>query len=244
MEQSTQDVANTEPAPAVEKTESVPEIAPEAPAETKTETTEEIPPPPPEPEPAPVVSEPPAPEPLPTPPVKEEPKPIVPPPEPKPEVAKPAAEVKVEQPRPQSQSTSHIVIPANPYHDRTVILVKKYRKKAGIDQYLVIFDGDKNETGHWVNASHLNCPQMIEEFKQNQKKTKAELAEAKNKPPVTRTIKEIIGIVPGDQISFLVRFKDSHTDELIPRSTMHKHYAKTLLRFYEEHIEIRESAKK
>mgnify|MGYP002474567309 CR=1 FL=1 len=126
--------------------------------------------------------------------------------------------------------------------------IKKDRHKKGIHQMLVVYEEDKNDNGHWVAVSELNCPDLVSQFldqKKDQKDKNDPNEAGKQGNPQKKTnnnlraIKEIRGMIASPKYKFIyvVEFSDSPTDEYISWADMRKHYSKQLLKFYESHIE-------
>lgn len=113
--------------------------------------------------------------------------------------------------------------------------ILKDRRKLGEEQLLVVYSHEKGEKGHWVPQASLDCQELIDEYFAKKAKDKSE----GSKKSQARQIVEICGIIPKDGkiFSFEVLFKDTGKKEIVPVSTMHKHYTKQLLSFYESHIE-------
>ena len=103
-------------------------------------------------------------------------------------------------------------------------------KKAGEDLFRVVFEGDTNAEGRWVPGSEVP-PDVLAKF--NQK-----VAEQEDSAKKGRKIKQIRGIIPqGDDMLFVVRFRESTKDEAVPRKVMHELYIADLLKFYEANME-------
>ena len=127
---------------------------------------------------------------------------------------------------------------STPIMKREVRMIKKDRKKKNIEQMLVVYFGDKNDNGHWVDVSNLTCTKLIEEYRENKKKNQ-ENSKNEIKKSGNRTIKEIKGMIPSDEHKYIyvVHFNDSNDDEYITWKDMHNYYSKYLLKFYEAHID-------
>ena len=121
---------------------------------------------------------------------------------------------------------------APPANDRQIKTIKREQKKEGVVSFLVVFEGDANEKGQWVPETQLPAD-AVKSFRE-QKKAKKTTSSDSN----TRKIKEIKGIIPkGDELYFVVRFREATKDEAIPKAVMHSTYTKDLLKFYESHME-------
>lgn len=115
--------------------------------------------------------------------------------------------------------------------------IKREQKKDGVNSFLVVFDGDANDKGRWVEEAYLPSD-AVNAFRE-QKKSKGKAATPKTaESSKARKIKEIKGMIPsGDDIFFVVRFRDGTKDEAVCKATMHSTYVKDLLKFYESNIE-------
>lgn len=115
---------------------------------------------------------------------------------------------------------------------KSIKTIKREQKKDGVDSFLVVFEGDANDKGQWVPEAQLPA-EAVKTFREQKKSKKSSSGDSK-----VRKIKEIKGIIPkGDEMFFVVRFRDATKDEAIPKATMHSTYVKDLLKFYESNIE-------
>lgn len=113
----------------------------------------------------------------------------------------------------------------------TIKDIKREQKKEGVDSCLVVFEGDATDAGRWVPTGSLPSD-IVAQFREQRKKKTAKPDDQK-----ARKIRTIHGIIPGDDLVFVVRFRDTTKDEAVPRAIMHAQYAKELLKFYEGHME-------
>jgi hypothetical protein len=116
-----------------------------------------------------------------------------------------------------------------PPHAKEVCDIKDRRTKKGVLQYKVIYVGAKSDRGHWVAASELSCPGLVQKY------------EAGHTTSVQREkeVTEILGIVPNaPQPAYVVRFRNSLKQHIVTRPYLHKHFAPLLLDWYESHLQF------
>jgi hypothetical protein len=131
------------------------------------------------------------------------------------------------------------------FNSRIPTKIKKSRTRQGEEQFLVVFQGDADESGRWISQADLNAPGLLAEYQEKKamrvpKKSPPDGEEggSTGKRAQSRLIREIRGVIPdGIQWQFVVRFADSEQDEVVSREVMHRSYASQLLRFYESNIE-------
>jgi hypothetical protein len=115
---------------------------------------------------------------------------------------------------------------------KVVVEIKNRRRKKGDVQYLVVYEGDKSDRGHWVSLDELNCPGMIQQYETRVAWPKAEPPSAEK-----RKVTEILGLTRGpDEILYVVRFNNGPREKLVRKGFLHKHCSKLLLSFYESNL--------
>lgn len=113
---------------------------------------------------------------------------------------------------------------------RKVASIKNRRRKAGALQYNVVYEGDKNEKGHWIAVEDLDCQDLINQYESSHPSRSPQ-------PAPTRRVKEILGMCRDrKEPAFVVRFVDSIKPELATTAYMHKHCVKLLLSYYETNM--------
>ena len=118
------------------------------------------------------------------------------------------------------------------------ITVLKSRKRNGVTQYLINFDGDDEKKAQWIKENDPKFKHIIEEFEDTLKDKKK--SSRKSNPSTPRRISKIAGVMEIDKEKwFIVRFTDSELFEKVSHSDMKNRYTKSLLAFYEQHIVIK-----
>lgn len=147
---------------------------------------------------------------------------------------------------PNMQTEPKVQKPTKP-----IVSIKGGRKKAGEQQYCVIYEGESGEKGHWFREIDLDCKDLIEAYEQSRKEAKDEAKrEAKKKaveegaPVGSKKVVEIFGVVSDEMDSYVVKVQGSAAPQIVSRSFLHKHAAKLLLEFYEKNIHWDEIAEK
>ena len=111
--------------------------------------------------------------------------------------------------------------------------IKREQKKDGAEQFLVVYEDADTDKGQWVPASDVPAD-LITAFREKKKRPAKPAADGAQ----PRKIKEIKGICPdGNDLIFVVRFRDSPKCEGIRRAEMHKQYPQALLKYYEQNME-------
>jgi hypothetical protein len=116
-----------------------------------------------------------------------------------------------------------------PHRSKQVCDIKDHRRKKGVLQYKVIYVDAKSDRGHWVSASELNCPELVQKYE----------AEHSTSAEREKEVTEILGIVTAaPQHAYVVRFGTSSKPQIVTRPYLHKHCAPLLLDWYESHLQF------
>jgi hypothetical protein len=107
-----------------------------------------------------------------------------------------------------------------PHRSKQVSDIKDRRTKKGVLQYKVIYVDAKSDRGHWVAASELNCPELVQKY------------EAEHGTSVEQE-KEV---TDAPRHAYVVRFRNSSKPQIVTRPYLHKHFAPLLLDWYESHL--------
>jgi hypothetical protein len=119
---------------------------------------------------------------------------------------------------------------------RAVKQIKKSRTKDGQTEYLVVYEGAEAANAVWIPEAKVDPPALLDAFRE--KRGSKPNPSAASRPPGTRQLKEIRGVIPeGDSWKFVVRFSDSPKDEAVSRADMRASYPKQLAKFYEAHLQ-------
>jgi hypothetical protein len=117
---------------------------------------------------------------------------------------------------------------------KVVSEIKNRRKKKGDVQYLVVYESDKSDRGHWVSSDELKCPGLIQQYETKAASPRPELPSAEK-----RKVTEILGLTSGpDEILYVVRFSYGPREKVVRRAFLHKHCSKLLLSFYESNLKF------
>ena len=122
---------------------------------------------------------------------------------------------------------------------KTIKFVKNKRRKGNINQYLVVFEGEKGDILHWVDASKLKDSESnVKTLNEYDKEHKT-----KKKKQSSRKIVKIIGITydNDENKKFVVLYQGSKKPEPISYKRIRKNYPRLLLQFYEDNLVFEKS---
>jgi hypothetical protein len=109
------------------------------------------------------------------------------------------------------------------HRPRTVAEIKANRTKKGVLQYRVVFADSKSDSGHWIPAADLDCPDLIAKYEATRGSADSDI--------------QITGLVKDYPVpAYVVRMGSSSKPQIVTRSYLHKHAIVALLNWYESHL--------